>query len=66
MSQHVRFEIIEHGSDAYLAGVRLRDEMLRNPMGVVTTEEEMCADFVRSAAPSRWWGRGGRGSHAGG
>jgi predicted N-acetyltransferase YhbS len=40
----VRFEIIEHGSDAYLAAVRLRDEVLRNPMGIVTTPEEMSAE----------------------
>jgi len=44
LPENVRFEIIQHGSDAYLAGVRLRDHILRNPMGVVTTEEDMVAE----------------------
>ncbi len=45
MSGDLRFEIIEHGSETYLVGVRLRDEMLRNPMGVVTAEEDMAAEL---------------------
>ncbi|MFZ1862950.1 MAG: alpha/beta fold hydrolase [Polyangiales bacterium] len=40
----VRFEIIEHGGETYLAGVRLRDEILQNPEGVVTTEQDMTAE----------------------
>ena len=46
MRENVRFEVIQHGSDAYLAGVRLRDDILRNPMRVVTTEEDMVAERV--------------------
>jgi len=39
-----RFEIIEHGSERYLAAVRLRDEILVNPAGVVTTDEDVIAE----------------------
>jgi len=46
LPENVRFEIIQHGSDAYVAGVRLRDDILRNPMGVVTTEGDMAAERV--------------------
>ncbi len=42
----MRFEIIQHGSDAYLAGVRLRDHILQNPMQVVTTEQDMASERV--------------------
>jgi predicted GNAT family N-acyltransferase len=44
MQRDVKFEIVEHGSNAYLAGVRLRDEILWNPEGVVTTEQDMAAE----------------------
>ena len=40
----VRFEIIEHGSERYLAAVRLRDAILVNPAGVVTTAEDAAAE----------------------
>lgn len=44
MQGNIRFETIQHGSDDYRVGVRLRDELLRNPMGIVTTEEEISAE----------------------
>ncbi|MGB8331984.1 MAG: GNAT family N-acetyltransferase [Polyangiales bacterium] len=44
MSADVRFEIVEHAGEAYLAAVRLRDDVLTNPMGMVTTPEEMAAE----------------------
>ncbi len=40
----VKFEIIEHGSESYLAAVRLRDAILVNPAGVVTTAEDAAAE----------------------
>lgn len=46
MSKHLRFEIIEHGADDYLAAIRLRDDLLRNPMGLLTTSEEIAAERV--------------------
>ena len=39
-----KFEIIEHGSEIYLTAVRLRDEILVNPAGVVTTAEDVAAE----------------------
>ena len=38
------FEIIEHGSESYFAAVRLRDEILVNPAGIVTTAEDVAAE----------------------
>jgi predicted GNAT family N-acyltransferase len=39
-----KFEIIEHGSESYLAAVRLRDAILVNPAGIVTTAEDVAAE----------------------
>lgn len=36
-----RFTVIEHDSPDYHEAVRLRDQMLRNPMGMVTTPAEI-------------------------
>jgi predicted GNAT family N-acyltransferase len=44
MTRPTTFEIIQHGSDSYHAGVRLRDEMLVNPAGIVTTPEDVVAE----------------------
>ena len=38
------FEVIRHGSEDYRAAVRLRDAMLRSPMGMATTVEEIEAE----------------------
>ncbi|MGB5811611.1 MAG: GNAT family N-acetyltransferase [Polyangiales bacterium] len=38
------FSIIGHGTPQYLEAVRLRDEILRNPEGRVTTPEDMVAE----------------------
>ena len=44
MSAPIRFEVIQHGSDAYREAVALRDDLLRNPMGMITTPEEIVAE----------------------
>ena len=44
MTVPTKFEIIQHGGDTYLAAVRLRDEILVNPAGVVTTPEDVAAE----------------------
>lgn len=44
LPREVRFEVIEHGGEAYVAGVRLRDEILWNPAGVITTERDIKAE----------------------
>lgn len=44
MAALARFELIEHGSPIYREAVALRDEMLRNPWGRVTTAEEEAAE----------------------
>lgn len=44
MNASAQFEIIEHGSESYLAAVRLRDEILVNPAGIVTTAEDVVAE----------------------
>ncbi|MGB5351015.1 MAG: GNAT family N-acetyltransferase [Polyangiales bacterium] len=44
MTLPTKFEIIQHGGDSYLAAVRLRDEILVNPAGVITTPEDVAAE----------------------
>jgi predicted GNAT family N-acyltransferase len=44
MRTPVRFEVVSHGSDTYREAVELRDDLLRNPMGMVTTREEQIAE----------------------
>ena len=44
MDPRTKFEIIEHGSESYVAAVRLRDEILVNPAGIVTTAEDVVAE----------------------
>lgn len=40
----MRFEIIEHGGESYVAAVRLRDEILWHPAGAATTDEDIAAE----------------------
>lgn len=40
----MKFELVEHGSETYLVAVRLRDEILVNPAGIVTTPEDVVAE----------------------
>ena len=44
MTATATFEIIRHGSDRYFTAVRLRDEMLVNPAGIVTTPDDVAAE----------------------
>jgi predicted GNAT family N-acyltransferase len=44
MTLPTKFEIILHGGDSYLAAVRLRDEILVNPAGVITTPGDVAAE----------------------
>jgi predicted GNAT family N-acyltransferase len=44
MTLPAKFEIIQHGGHSYFAAVRLRDEILVNPAGVVTTPEDVAAE----------------------
>ena len=44
MTLPTKFEIIQHGGDSYLAAVRLRDEILVNPAGVITDAEDVAAE----------------------
>ena len=44
MPRRVSFAIIEHGSESYFAGVRLRDEILVNPAAVITTAQDVAAE----------------------
>ena len=44
MDPRTKFEIIEHGSESYFAAVRLRDEILVNPAGIMTTAEDVAAE----------------------
>ncbi len=42
----VVFSIIDHGSADYLAAVRLRERILRAPLGLVFTPDELAAEKV--------------------
>lgn len=44
MYPRAKIEIIQHGSESYLAAVRLRDEILVNPAGVVTTAFDVAVE----------------------
>ena len=44
MPAGAKFEIIEHGSESYRAAVRLRDAILVNPAGIVTTADDAAAE----------------------
>ncbi|MEM7134932.1 MAG: GNAT family N-acetyltransferase [Myxococcota bacterium] len=44
MNSQVRFQVIEHGSPEYRAAIRLRDEILENPEGRVTTPADVQAE----------------------
>jgi GrpB-like predicted nucleotidyltransferase (UPF0157 family) len=52
MRTPVRFEVVSHGSDTYREAVEFRDDLLRNPMGMVTTPEEQIAE--RSSTSACW------------
>ncbi len=40
----LRIEIIDHGSERYEESVRLRDELLRKPLGLEFTEAQLAAE----------------------
>jgi len=44
MCPRAKIEIIEHGGESYLAAVQLRDEILVNPAGVVTTALDVAVE----------------------
>ena len=44
MTKMPSFSIIDHGTPDYADALGLRDEMLRNPMGLVTTPNEIEAE----------------------
>ncbi len=44
MAGEVTFQRIEHGSEVYRAAIALRDEVLANPMRVVTTPQDILAE----------------------
>jgi GNAT superfamily N-acetyltransferase len=44
MKQRFTFALIDHGSETYEAAVRLRDDILKNPMGIQTTTEDRKAE----------------------